>query len=80
MNTTAVGDRIKRLRVEQGLSQRALSEPGISFAYVSRIENGTRTPSLTALMKLAKRLNVTALYLLTGREDGPCPLCGRKGK
>ncbi len=46
---SAVGQRIKRLREERGLSQRDLAEPGVSYAYVSRIEDGQRTPSAKAL-------------------------------
>src|SRR5919201_6448004 len=35
-----VGQRIRRLRLSRGLSQRAISAPGVSYAYISRIENG----------------------------------------
>jgi Trp operon repressor len=31
-----VGERIRRLREERGLSQRELAEPGVSYAYLSR--------------------------------------------
>jgi transcriptional regulator with XRE-family HTH domain len=74
---SAVGQRIKRLREERGLSQRDLAEPGISYAYISRIEDGQRTPSEKALRKLAERLGTTALYLETGDPTAPCPHCGR---
>jgi transcriptional regulator with XRE-family HTH domain len=77
MARETVGRRLKRLREERGLSQRELSEPGVSYAYISRIEAGARRPSLTALRKLATRLGVTALYLETGSDDGVCPHCGR---
>ncbi len=72
-----VGERIKALRVERGLSQRDLAGPGMSYAYLSRIEAGARTPSLSALIELADRLDTSALYLATGRTSGRCPLCGR---
>ncbi len=62
----SVGDRLKRLRVERGLSQRQLSAPGISYAYISRIEAGARRPSVKALRMLAAKLGVTAQYLETG--------------
>jgi transcriptional regulator with XRE-family HTH domain len=71
-----VGSRIKRLRLEKGLSQRELSTPQVSYAYISRIEAGARTPSLSALIDLAEKLGVSALYLATGREHD-CPFCGR---
>ncbi len=38
-----VGRRIKALRVERGMSQRDLAAPGMSYAYLSRIEAGQRT-------------------------------------
>lgn len=54
----------------------ALVDEGVTSAYLSRVETGTRYPSLELLIDLSRPLNVTALYLLTG-EDGLCPCCGR---
>jgi transcriptional regulator with XRE-family HTH domain len=61
-----IGARIRRLRLERGLSQRELSGPGVSYAYVSRIEAGQRDPSLKALRVLARRLGVSLEHLETG--------------
>jgi transcriptional regulator with XRE-family HTH domain len=72
-----IGERLRRLRLQAGLSQRDLSQPGVSYAYISRIEAGTRTPSAKALQALAGKLGVTALFLATGREQSRCPYCGR---
>jgi transcriptional regulator with XRE-family HTH domain len=66
--TEGVGARLKRLRMERGLSQRDLSSPGVSYAYISRIEAGARTPSVKALRKLAQKLGVSVEYLETGRD------------
>src|SRR2546423_10930205 len=63
-----IGQRIRRVRLARKLSQDALSVPGVSGAYISRIEAGQREPSLKALRKLAERLGVTAEYLETGLE------------
>ena len=63
-----IGVRLKRLRRERGLSQRELSGPGVSYAYISRIEAGARTPSVKALRMLARKLCVTVEYLETGRD------------
>src|SRR5205807_1851965 len=65
-----IGQRLRRLRLERGLSQRELSSPGVSYAYISRIEAGTRQPSVKALRMLARKLNVSVEYLETGREVG----------
>jgi transcriptional regulator with XRE-family HTH domain len=75
----SIGERLYRLRTERGLSQRDLGEPGISYAYISRIEAGARTPSLTALRKLAAKLDVTPLHLETGQDDY-CPHCLRNAR
>jgi transcriptional regulator with XRE-family HTH domain len=63
-----IGHRLRRLRLERGLSQRELSAPGVSYAYISRIEAGSRRPSVKALRELARKLGVTAEYLETGSE------------
>jgi transcriptional regulator with XRE-family HTH domain len=63
-----IGERLKRLRLEQGLSQRELAAPGVSYAYISRIEAGTRQPSVKALRRLASKLGVSADYLETGSD------------
>ena len=65
-----IGRRLRRLRLERRLSQRELSSPGVSYAYISRIEAGTRQPSVKALRMLARKLNVSVEYLETGREVG----------
>jgi transcriptional regulator with XRE-family HTH domain len=61
-----VGERIRRLRLKRGLSQRQLAGPGVSYAYVSRLETGGRKPSLKALRTIASRLDVDPEYLETG--------------
>src|SRR5919198_1165181 len=62
----SIGQRLRRLRLEKGLSQRELAGPGVSYAYVSRIEGGQRRPSLRAIRVLARKLGVSAQYLETG--------------
>ena len=62
----AVGRRLKEARLTAGLSQRQLSFPGCSAAYISRLEAGDRVPSLQLLRKLALKLNADEQYLATG--------------
>ena len=64
----AVGRRLRDARVAAGLSQRQLSFPGCSAAYISRLEAGDRVPSLQLLRKLALKLNADEQYLATGVE------------
>jgi transcriptional regulator with XRE-family HTH domain len=63
-----IGARLKRLRTERGLSQKEIAAPGVGSAYISRIEEGERNPSLRALRLLADKLGVTLEHLETGRE------------
>jgi tetratricopeptide (TPR) repeat protein len=63
-----IGVRLRRLRLERGFSQRELASPGVSYAYISRIEAGTRRPSVKALRMLARKLGVSPEYLETGSE------------
>src|SRR4051812_34715955 len=63
-----IGARLKRLRLARGLSQRELASPGVSYAYISRIEAGSRQPSVKALRRLAAKLEVSPEYLETGSE------------
>jgi transcriptional regulator with XRE-family HTH domain len=63
-----VGQRIRRVRLARGLSQKALAARGISDAYVSHIEGGRRKPSLRVLKHLAGRLGVDVEYLESGRS------------
>jgi tetratricopeptide (TPR) repeat protein len=66
----AVGERLRAARERAGLSQRELSFPGCSPAYISRIESGDRIPSLQLLRALGRRLGVSEDYLATGAADG----------
>ena len=51
---------ILEARLREGLTQNELSEKsGISQADISRLENGTRNPSLALLKRLAEALNST---------------------
>jgi tetratricopeptide (TPR) repeat protein len=63
-----IGQRIRRLRTEQGLSLRDVAGPGITFAHVSRVEGDRRTASPQALRLLARRLCVSPHYLETGQR------------
>ncbi|MBL7733220.1 MAG: helix-turn-helix transcriptional regulator [Chitinophagaceae bacterium] len=52
-----VGQRIKQLRTELGISQEALGlEAGVDRTYVSDVENGRRNVSVDILERLIKGL------------------------
>ena len=64
----AVGRRVREARDAAGLSQRELSFPGCSSAYISRIERGERIPSLQVMREIARRTGVSEQALAYGRE------------
>ena len=60
-----MGQIIKRLRKERGLTQESLAERlGVTFQAVSKWESGASDPSTTNLMALAKLFGVSAEDLL----------------
>jgi transcriptional regulator with XRE-family HTH domain len=61
---SAIGTKIREIRVAKGLTQTALAGNGISSGYVSLIESGKRTPSTAMTKELAVRLGVPAEELL----------------
>lgn len=65
-----LGRRIRRLRLERGLSQKDVAEPEVTAAYLSLIESGQRMPSDEILEHVAQRLGVGADELLSGIPAG----------
>lgn len=60
----AFGQRIRALRLAQGLNQEELAEHcGLFRTYMSRIETGQANPTLTMIHALATSLGVTAAEL-----------------
>jgi transcriptional regulator with XRE-family HTH domain len=67
INYTALGDRIRRSREAERLTQEQLAEIcSLSAAHVGHIERGTRIPSLEALYKISTSLHVAIDHLLLG--------------
>jgi transcriptional regulator with XRE-family HTH domain len=73
------GDRVRALRTAMGLSQRALGERvGVSFTYISKVENGKLDfgdyPSEDLIRRLAAALNADEEELLLLAEKIPEPI------
>lgn len=63
-----VGNRIKKLREMQGLTGEELAErAGISYKYLYEIEAGKRNFSIAVLSKIARNLNVSCDYIVSGK-------------
>src|SRR4051794_41571351 len=65
-----IGQRLRRVRTERGLTQRSLACDGVSHAHISRIEAGTREASVKALRILPAPLGVSSDY----PQHGPHPV------
>jgi len=61
-----LGQRVRALRKEQGLSQADLAGDLVSPSYVSLIEAGRRSPEREVLEGLARKLGCSSLYLSSG--------------
>lgn len=60
-----IGDRIRELRTERGLSQKELADKiGVATNTVSQYESGKSKTSINVLAKLAVVLDTTTDYLL----------------
>lgn len=65
-----IGSHIKKARQREGLTQEALSESiDVTSQYLSDLERGLVGTSISTLMKICRRLNVTADYILFGNGD-----------
>ena len=65
----AMGGRIRMLRNHHGWTQEELAaKAGISYSFLGHIERGTRQASLETLVILAKTLEASCDFLLTGED------------
>ena len=60
-----LGEKIRQYRVENGLTQRQFADRcDLDEFYISRIENGQRTPGRTALVQVANAMQISVDSLL----------------
>ena len=66
-----IGERVRTARKRLQMSRDALAEQlGISTLFLGYIECGQKGMSIDTLLALCKALNVSADYILMGREPG----------
>jgi transcriptional regulator with XRE-family HTH domain len=69
-NRNYLGNRVKRLRMDRGLTIVSLADKvSVTPGFVSQIENGLANPQLETLEAIAKALNTSASYLLMESSD-----------
>ena len=65
-----IGENIKAYRRKAGLTLRELAEEcGVTYATLSRYENGKTTPKYDVLKQIARAVGVDDVYYLYGDED-----------
>lgn len=63
-----IGDRVRRLREAKGIERKHLArDVGLSYSGLSDLESG-KAKSSTKLHRLAARLDVSTIYLETGKD------------
>lgn len=66
---STIGMNIRSLRIEHGFTQETFSEKTDTTPdYISKIENGTKHPSLRMLYTIAEALDVDVSRILTGTD------------
>ena len=67
-----IGERLSHLLKQNGMTQRELAKKvNVTEAAMSRYMQGTRVPRAETLSKMAKNLNTTTDFILTGENLTP---------
>ncbi|MBW8480762.1 helix-turn-helix domain-containing protein [Actinomadura parmotrematis] len=69
MDRETLGQRIRALRIRQGISQAQLAFPELSDSYISLIESDKRVPAPSVIDLLAGKLSCSATYLVSGVSE-----------
>lgn len=76
-----VGERIKRVRREKGLTLKAVETlSGVSAAHLSEIERGVTSPTMGSLLRIARALAKSIAYFLEENELGEISLVNAKDR
>ena len=80
--TPVVGENLRRLRTQRGLSLEKLAQQsGVSRAMLGQIELGQSAPTINVLWKIASGLGVTFSALITAQQrSGPLVLRGGQAR
>lgn len=80
MNLVELGQKIRALRVERGMTlEDVVSRSGLTRSWLSKVENFRVTPSLQGLMEIARALGVPVAKLLDELDERPDFVLVRRG-
>jgi transcriptional regulator with XRE-family HTH domain len=68
--TETLGQRIRRIRTQRGLSLAKVVRNDFSRAFLNQVEMGKARPSIRVLRVIAERLGTEVEYLLEGQQAG----------
>lgn len=76
-----VGERIRRVRREKGLTLKTVeSLSGVSAAHLSEIERGVTSPTMGSLVRIARALAKSTAYFLEENELGEISMVNAKDR
>ena len=64
-----IGEKVKKLREEKGMTQKQLCSSFMTRNMLSRIENGVAQPSIATLQHISKMLDIDAGYFVSASDD-----------
>ena len=68
-NDNRLGEKIRHLRIQLGITQKDLAGDKITRNMLSLIESGAASPSVSTLLYIAERLGTPAGYFFTSSEE-----------
>lgn len=72
-HSRSVGNTIRELRKQRGLTLRDLSQStGLSASYISSVERGSAAPSIASLQKIGAVFDTNVLGLMSDPYEAPC--------
>lgn len=70
MDKVTMGARLKEARTISGLTQDQLAEKvGVNTSYISDVERGAKSPSMSLFIKIIDATNASADYVLRGEIE-----------
>ena len=69
INAKEIGSRIRKLRMERGLTQQCLADTlGVTLSCIGRVECGLRMASIDLLVDIAGYFHVSLDYIVLGKN------------